>query len=84
MIDVEVGAKAGAMEDEEFRVAVVGGGLAGISAARLLSSRFGKENVVILEAASCLGGRIWSVDGLAPWPVEVSALQLNCALCLMM
>ncbi|CAM6091974.1 unnamed protein product [Calypogeia fissa] len=76
-MDFGVGAKAGAAEEEEFRVAVVGGGLAGISAARLLSSRFGKENVVILEAASCLGGRIRNVHGLAPWPVEIGAEFLH-------
>lgn len=60
-------------EEECFKVAVVGGGLAGLSAAEVLSSStiFRKEDVVVLEASSSLGGRIQSVSGLAPWPVEV-------------
>ncbi|BFI42826.1 protein MpOMT24 [Marchantia polymorpha subsp. ruderalis] len=60
-------------EEECFKVAVVGGGLAGLSAAEVLSSStiFRKEDVVVLEASSSLGGRILSVSGLAPWPVEI-------------
>lgn len=47
----------------EFRVAVVGGGLAGVAAACVLAER--GAQVVLREAAPALGGR------LAAWPVQV-------------
>jgi len=60
------------MEENRCKVVVVGGGLAGLAAARMLSGyRRGLEDVVVLEADSSLGGRIKHITGLAPWPVEV-------------
>jgi cation diffusion facilitator CzcD-associated flavoprotein CzcO len=59
------------MEENRCKVVVVGGGLAGLAAARMLSGYRGLEDVVVLEADSSLGGRIKHITGLAPWPVEV-------------
>lgn len=53
---------------------VIGAGLAGLSAARLLNKHYGKQaGVVVLEARSTPGGRISNVQGLAPWPIEAGA-----------
>lgn len=42
------------------------------------------DAVVVLEAASSLGGRVKHVTGIAPWPVEVLASSIIMpALCLM-
>ncbi|KAL2608486.1 hypothetical protein R1flu_027059 [Riccia fluitans] len=61
------------MREDSAKVVVVGAGLAGLSAAEVLSSQsdFRVDSVVVLEAASELGGRIQNVAGLAPWPVEI-------------
>ncbi|KAJ7559120.1 hypothetical protein O6H91_04G070700 [Diphasiastrum complanatum] len=63
------------MEEKAFaqqrKVAVVGGGLAGLAAARALSSHPTLFDVVILEAAPALGGRVKHINGIAPWPVEI-------------
>ncbi len=45
----------------QARVAIIGGGLSGLLAARLLQ-RQGVRNVVLFEARESLGGRILSVD----------------------
>ena len=44
--------------DERYDVAVIGGGLAGLTAARELSAR--GRRVVVLEARDRLGGRAWT------------------------
>lgn len=54
-----------------FKVAVIGGGLAGLAAASTLAKHYGADAVVVLEAASSLGGRVKHVTGIAPWHVEV-------------
>lgn len=44
---------------DEFDIAIVGGGAAGIAAAAALAGRF---SVVLLEARERLGGRAWTAD----------------------
>jgi monoamine oxidase len=59
---------------------VVGGGLAGLAAARLLADSFcprDDHGVLLLEAAPSLGGRVQHVSGLAPWPVEELGLMAS-------
>jgi monoamine oxidase len=52
---------------ETYDVAVVGGGFAGVTAARECALR--GRDVVVLEARDRLGGRTWSADWDG-WPVE--------------
>lgn len=49
------------MSQTGARVAIIGGGLSGITAAMLLEQQ-GVRDVVLLEARHTLGGRILSVD----------------------
>ncbi|KAG2437442.1 hypothetical protein HXX76_006092 [Chlamydomonas incerta] len=49
-------------------VAVIGAGVAGLYAARLLKEKF--PDVVVLEAQNRIGGRVKQVHGMAPWPIE--------------
>jgi monoamine oxidase len=53
------------------RVAVIGAGAAGISAARELVAR--GQDVTVYEARDRVGGRAWSDTSLAPHPVELGA-----------
>ena len=54
---------------DAFDVIVVGGGLAGLSAARTLVEK-GVTSVCVVEANTALGGRVRQVHGVAPWPLE--------------
>ena len=55
-----------------FSVAIVGAGFAGLQAAMTLVNA-GITDIILLEASHTLGGRVRSLPGLAPWPVEVGA-----------
>ena len=61
----------------QFDVIIVGGGLAGLQAAQTLRRLRPDWSVVVLEADNRLGGRVKSVEGIAPWPVEVSLLSVR-------
>ncbi|QDZ19245.1 amine oxidase [Chloropicon primus] len=55
--------------DPEGTVAIVGAGLAGLQAARVLKDVV--RNVVVVEASDCLGGRVKQVSGLVPWSLQL-------------
>jgi monoamine oxidase len=54
---------------EEVDVVVVGAGVAGLYAAHMMKAT--GLRVVVLEASTRIGGRVLSLDGLAPWPVDL-------------
>lgn len=58
-------------DDPPISVAVVGGGIAGLAAARALAATH--PDVTLLEASARLGGRVKSVTGIVPWAVEMGA-----------
>lgn len=61
----------------ETEVVIVGAGLAGLSAARMLQDR--GRNVVVLEARDRLGGRIWTNTTALDVPVDLGASLLKSA-----
>ena len=61
----------------ETEVVIVGAGLAGLSAARMLQDR--GRNVVVLEARDRLGGRIWTNTTALDFPVDLGASLLKSA-----
>jgi monoamine oxidase len=52
-------------------VIIIGAGAAGLAAARRLHD--GGADVRVIEARERIGGRIWTVDALAPFPIELGA-----------
>jgi len=61
----------------ETEVVIVGAGLAGLSAARMLQDR--GRNVVVLEARDRIGGRIWTNTSALDFPVDLGASLLKSA-----
>jgi monoamine oxidase len=61
----------------ETEVVIVGAGLAGLAAARMLQDR--GRNVVVLEARDRLGGRIWTNTAALDFPVDLGASLLKSA-----
>lgn len=55
---------------ERATVVVVGAGVAGLTAANRLR-QLGIDDVLVVEAAEHVGGRIKQVEGVLPWPVEL-------------
>lgn len=56
----------------ELDAVVIGAGIAGLTAARSLSDA--RKSVLVLDAASRVGGRIWTVPGLiGALPSELGA-----------
>ncbi|HEX6978736.1 MAG TPA: NAD(P)/FAD-dependent oxidoreductase [Alphaproteobacteria bacterium] len=58
-------------------VAIVGAGMAGLAAARLLTAR--NRQVVILEARNRIGGRAWTDTERLGLPVDLGAAKLHSA-----
>jgi monoamine oxidase len=52
-------------------VIIIGAGAAGLAAARRLHD--GGADVRVIEARERIGGRIWTAEGLAPFPIELGA-----------
>ena len=70
----ESGDECPRQEEEYVDVVVVGAGAAGLYAAHLLRQQVKPMlKVVVLEAASRIGGRILTLDGFAPFPVDLGA-----------
>lgn len=63
------------MRQKTFDVVIVGGGVAGLAAAEQLSQA--KKRVLLLEARNYLGGRIRTVSGEGPVPIELGAEFLH-------
>lgn len=70
-------ARAATTLPSETEVVIVGAGLAGLSAARMLQDR--GRNVVVLEARDRLGGRIWTNTSALDFPVDLGASLLRSA-----
>jgi oxygen-dependent protoporphyrinogen oxidase len=62
-------------DDEQVRVVVVGGGISGLSAAWRIAESAAKAEVVVLEAADAVGGKL-RVASVAGVPVDVGAEAL--------
>src|SRR5690606_14631866 len=60
---------------DRFDVAVIGAGAAGIGAARRLQAKRPDLSLVVLEAASRVGGRAWTIT---PKILQGGALDLGC------
>lgn len=58
------------MMQDRATVVVVGAGVAGLTAASRLR-QLGIDDVLVVEAAEHVGGRIKQVEGVLPWPVEL-------------
>jgi monoamine oxidase len=61
----------------ETEVVIVGAGLAGLAAARMLQDR--GRSVVVLEARDRIGGRIWTQTAALDYPVDLGASMLRSA-----
>jgi monoamine oxidase len=61
----------------ETEVVVVGAGLAGLAAARMLQDR--GRSVVVLEARDRIGGRIWTNSSALDFPVDLGGWLLRSA-----
>jgi monoamine oxidase len=65
------------MAKSEFEVVVIGGGAAGVAAARRLHDS--GVDALLLEARERLGGRAWSVTDASGFPVDVGCGWLHSA-----
>src|SRR5829696_2911107 len=65
------------MAGSEFEVVVVGGGAAGIAAARQLADA--NVKTVLVEARPRLGGRAWTVTDGSPYPIDLGCGWLHSA-----
>jgi monoamine oxidase len=65
------------MAGSNFEAAVVGGGAAGIAAARQLANA--NVEAVLIEARPRLGGRAWTVTDGSPFPIDLGCGWLHSA-----
>ncbi|MFE6158755.1 FAD-dependent oxidoreductase [Streptomyces sp. NPDC056486] len=65
------GAGTGAEPGGELDVVVIGAGVAGLSAARVLADA--GKNVIVVEARSRIGGRLWTQPDAMSVPIELGA-----------
>jgi monoamine oxidase len=65
------------MAGSEFEVVIVGGGAAGIAAARQLADA--NVEAILIEARQRLGGRAWTVTDGSPYPIDLGCGWLHSA-----
>jgi monoamine oxidase len=58
---------------ETADIVIIGAGSAGLYAAHLLQqiTAAARPKVIVLEAGARIGGRVLTLDGFAPWPVDL-------------
>ena len=72
-----LGVRAAAALPAETEVVIVGAGIAGLAAARMLQDR--GRSVVVLEARNRIGGRIWTNSSALDFPVDLGGWLLRSA-----
>ena len=59
------------VSNKKFDVIVIGGGVAGLAAARRLQAQ--RATVLVLEARNRIGGRVWTDRSIAGVPLDLGA-----------
>lgn len=61
-------------KDDSRKVIIVGGGMSGLTAARLLEQA--GQRVTIIEGSNRVGGRVWTFRDPSGWIAELGAIQV--------